>query len=157
MTVIPSPQVGPWSQWSPGLHEDLAGISHSPHLQARFTAEARRWTLGSHGQGLVTTGAWAHPAVTTPPCRLLKAPPRPILASPALHSGGSWTLGNLRKSSSEASPCSPFSESIGPGGSANCGPAPITPPGLLLNSPGAKNTLYILNIRECKQIKFCGM
>ena len=117
--------------------------------------------MGSHGQGLVTTraGAWAHPAVTTPPCRLLKAPPRPILASPAPHSGGSWTLGNLRKSFSEASPCSPFSESIGVGGErpANFGPAPITPPGLLLNSPGAKNTLCILNIRECKQIMFCGM
>lgn len=48
MTVIPSPQVGPWSQWTPGLHEALAGISHSPHFQARFTAEAwrcRHWGL----------------------------------------------------------------------------------------------------------------
>lgn len=42
ITVTPSPQVAPWSQWSPDLREALASISHSPHFQAHFTAEAQR-------------------------------------------------------------------------------------------------------------------
>ena len=42
ITVTPSPQVGPWSQWNPGLREALASIFHSPHFQVHFTAEAQR-------------------------------------------------------------------------------------------------------------------